>query len=138
VVYGDVVTLAYTKPATNPIQTVAGGQAISLSAQKVTNNTINLVKQAPLTIKMTVYPNPVHHTVNIQWVYLASLSGQDATMLVSKIRILDLSGKLYVEKLIQAGATSLRIAIDLRPGIYVVVALSSGGTQMFSQKIIVY
>ena len=38
VVYGDVVTVAYTKPSTNPLQTSAGGQAASISAQNVTNN----------------------------------------------------------------------------------------------------
>ena len=38
VVYGDVVTVAYTKPASNPLQTVAGGQAASLTAKNVTNN----------------------------------------------------------------------------------------------------
>ncbi|MCJ7447980.1 MAG: T9SS type A sorting domain-containing protein [Bacteroidales bacterium] len=37
VVYGDVVTVAYTKPATNPLQTASGGQAASISAQTVTN-----------------------------------------------------------------------------------------------------
>ena len=31
------VTVAYTKPATNPLQTAAGGQAASLTAQTVTN-----------------------------------------------------------------------------------------------------
>ena len=38
VVYGDVVTVAYTKPATNPLQTSAGGQAASITAKNVTNN----------------------------------------------------------------------------------------------------
>ncbi len=38
VVYGDVVTLAYTKPSTNPLQTVVGGQAASLTTQNVINN----------------------------------------------------------------------------------------------------
>ncbi len=38
VVYGDVVTVAYTKPATNPLQTTAGGQVTSMSAQSVVNN----------------------------------------------------------------------------------------------------
>ncbi|MDZ7634156.1 MAG: Ig-like domain-containing protein [Bacteroidales bacterium] len=32
------LTVAYTKPATNPLQTSAGGQAASLTAQNVTNN----------------------------------------------------------------------------------------------------
>jgi uncharacterized protein (TIGR02145 family) len=38
VVYGDVVTVAYTKPSTNPLQTPAGGQAAPLGEQNVTNN----------------------------------------------------------------------------------------------------
>ena len=38
VAYGDVVTVAYTKPATNPLQTSSGGQAASITAQAVTNN----------------------------------------------------------------------------------------------------
>ncbi len=38
VVYGDAVTIAYTKPSTNPLQTAAGGQAESFSARNVTNN----------------------------------------------------------------------------------------------------
>jgi len=36
-VYGDVVTVAYTKPSSNPLQAPAGGQAATISAQTVTN-----------------------------------------------------------------------------------------------------
>lgn len=38
VVYGDVVTVGYTKPSTNPVQSANGAQAVTLAAQKVTNN----------------------------------------------------------------------------------------------------
>ncbi len=38
VVSGDVVTVAYTKPSSNPLQTSSGGQAASISAKTVTNN----------------------------------------------------------------------------------------------------
>jgi uncharacterized repeat protein (TIGR02059 family) len=38
IVYGDIVTVAYTKPATNPLQTISGGEAASISAQSVINN----------------------------------------------------------------------------------------------------
>ena len=38
VVYGDVVTVAYNKPATNPLQTPSGGQVVSFTARNVTNN----------------------------------------------------------------------------------------------------
>lgn len=34
---GSVVTVAYTKPSSNPLQTTAGGQAATISAQTVTN-----------------------------------------------------------------------------------------------------
>jgi len=43
IVYGDVVTVAYTKPATNPLQTAAGGQAATISAQNVTYNVSSFV-----------------------------------------------------------------------------------------------
>ncbi len=38
VVYGDVISFSYTKPATNPLQTPSGGQAASLASKSVTNN----------------------------------------------------------------------------------------------------
>ncbi len=41
--YGDIITLSYTKPATNPVQTALGGQAASISAKSVTNNCIGSI-----------------------------------------------------------------------------------------------
>jgi len=38
IAFGDVVTVAYTKPASNPLQTTSAGQAVSISAQTVTNS----------------------------------------------------------------------------------------------------
>ena len=38
VVYGNTVTVSYTKPSSNPLQTSIGAQAATLSAQTVTNN----------------------------------------------------------------------------------------------------
>jgi len=48
VVYGDAVTVAYTKPSTNSLQTPAGGQATSFTAQTVTNNISVPVNSPPL------------------------------------------------------------------------------------------
>jgi hypothetical protein len=48
VVYGNVVTVAYTKPASNPLQTLAGAQVATFAAQRVTNNTVNQVNPAPV------------------------------------------------------------------------------------------
>jgi len=47
VVYGDVITVAYTRPSSNPLQTAAGGLAVSLSAQAVINNRSAPVNQPP-------------------------------------------------------------------------------------------
>ena len=38
VAYGNTVTVAYTKPSTNPLQTTAGGQAATITAKTVINN----------------------------------------------------------------------------------------------------
>ncbi len=38
IVYGNTITVAYTKPSSNPLQAASGGQAATLSAQNVTNN----------------------------------------------------------------------------------------------------
>lgn len=38
--YGDVVTVAYSMPASNQLQTPQGGQATSITAQNVTNNVV--------------------------------------------------------------------------------------------------
>jgi hypothetical protein len=44
IVYGDVVTVAYTKPTGNPLQTASGGIAASFVAKSVTNNCQNVNK----------------------------------------------------------------------------------------------
>ena len=38
VVYGDIITVSYNKPSSNPLQTASGGQAASIIGQNVTNN----------------------------------------------------------------------------------------------------
>jgi uncharacterized repeat protein (TIGR02059 family) len=53
VVYGDVVTVAYTKPSSNPLQTTSGGQAASISAQTVTNNCLKPTSQNDPPILVT-------------------------------------------------------------------------------------
>ncbi|MBK7480857.1 MAG: hypothetical protein IPI69_14830 [Bacteroidales bacterium] len=53
VAYGNTVTVAYTKPSTNPLQTAAGGQAATISAQSV----INRISQ-PVSPPAVVTPPP--------------------------------------------------------------------------------
>ncbi len=54
VVYNDVITVAYTKPATNPLQTSAGIQAASFTAQPVTNNVNQVVIPVPVYVSSII------------------------------------------------------------------------------------
>jgi uncharacterized repeat protein (TIGR02059 family) len=79
VVYGNVITVAYTKPSTNPLQTASGGQAASITAQPVLNNCISSSNQppnvsvtspdnyssfkAPGTIEITAYASDIDGTI---------------------------------------------------------------------------
>lgn len=52
IAHGDAVTVAYTKPSSNPIQTPAGGQAASFSARAVKNNVAAI--PAPVLVSASV------------------------------------------------------------------------------------
>lgn len=47
VIYGDIVTVFYKKPSSNPLQTSAGGQASSLPSALPVKNNVNEVAKAP-------------------------------------------------------------------------------------------
>ncbi|MDP4223173.1 MAG: discoidin domain-containing protein [Bacteroidota bacterium] len=47
VVYGDAITVSYTRPSSNPLQTPAGGFVQTIGAQTVTNR-VNAVTQPPV------------------------------------------------------------------------------------------
>lgn len=47
VVFGDAITIAYTRPSSNPLQTTLGGLAESLTAQTVVNNRSAPANQPP-------------------------------------------------------------------------------------------
>jgi uncharacterized repeat protein (TIGR02059 family) len=51
IVYGDVVSVSYTKPSSKPLQSLTGVQVASLSAQKVTNN-VN--SKAPVYVRSVI------------------------------------------------------------------------------------
>jgi hypothetical protein len=49
VYYGDLITVDYTKPSINQLQTTSGGEAASIIAQPVVNNCINISPAVVLT-----------------------------------------------------------------------------------------
>ena len=136
--YGDVVTVSYTKPATSPLQSALGAIAANISGQSVSNNLTNAAKDAsPVSITMTISPNNVHNIINVLLQYSIPLTTLTTTALTPElIRISDLSGKLYVEKLVTTGITNIIIPINLDSGVYNVV-VSAGGVEMSPKRLIV-
>ena len=65
VVYGDIVTVAYTKPASNPLQTASGGQAVTISAQAVTNNVLPVIPVYVSSAVQNATPNMLEITYNL-------------------------------------------------------------------------
>jgi len=135
---GDIVTVGYTKPAINPLQSSTAGQAVNISGQPVINNLIIPTKDAAtVTVSMTLSPLHIHKVVNIMLVYSASMASASASITPEIIRISDLSGKLYIEKAIVTGATNIKIPLNLRSGIYT-VQLTGNGLTLASQKMVIY
>ncbi len=135
---GDVINLSYTKPASNPLQTSTGGTAVSISAKAVTNHvTAPVASGTSPEITLTIKPNPVHRMVNISFSYASNFSKNDPESSPQVLKIVDVSGRLFVEKVVKTGISGIKFPVNLRSGIYSVV-VASGGQDISSQKMIVY
>ena len=133
--YGDIVTVSYTKPVSNPLQTSSGGLTASISVQPVTNNLIKTATDSlSLSITMTVSSNHIHKILNVQ---LAYSSAATTSLSPEVIRIFDISGNLYIEKLLVVGESNIVIPLNLSAGIYN-VQIMAAGVEMASKKVIVY
>jgi uncharacterized repeat protein (TIGR02059 family) len=129
--HGELVTVAYNKPAINPIQTVAGGQASSLVAQTVTNNvgiiTVDtLPKNGNQSFK--VFPNPAREFVTIQ------LDNSSSTP--DYIQFVDMAGRIVERDKITPENHEISLPIDLKNGVYI-IELVSGKIAVYTQKLIV-
>jgi uncharacterized repeat protein (TIGR02059 family) len=133
--YGDVVTVSYTKPSTNPLQSTAGGLVANFASKTVTNNLTNPTKDVPpLTVTMTLSPRHVHRTLNITLAYSTTpTSAYSPTVL----QITDLSGKLLIQKQISLGTTYTTISLNLNRGYYN-ISLLGAGTQLVTQRFNVF
>jgi uncharacterized repeat protein (TIGR02059 family) len=122
VVYGDIITVSYIKPATNPLKKSTGEAAGSFSSpQRVTNN---ILKKS----NMFVFPNPAREYINIT----IKEPSKDKQI----IRIFDFSGKLCLETILDPLANTIHIPISLNSGVYIVQVIL-GSITSFTQKIIV-
>jgi uncharacterized repeat protein (TIGR02059 family) len=133
--FGDIITVSYTKPATNPLQSATGGAAVSISGKLVTNNLINPTKDAtPVSVTLTLSPNHVHKILNVLLTYSSTPT---ATMAPEIIRISNIAGTLFIEEFLSLGVTNVKIPLNLQSGIYI-VRMIANGLELASQKIIVY
>ena len=88
-------------------------------------------------ITMTISPSPVHKMINILFLYASTFNINDPASSPQIVRILDVSGKLFIEKLLVTGVTSTKFSLNIASGIYTVMVLS-GGINMSSQLMVVH
>jgi uncharacterized repeat protein (TIGR02059 family) len=128
VVYGDIIKVAYTKPGSNALQTVSGGDANSFTDFPVTNN-VELNNTPPVLI-VNIYPNPANEYLN--------LSIEESPVYGPLfIKIIDLSGQVCFDGVLDSTIDFINIPINLETGMYI-VQIGSGALTMYSQKLIVY
>jgi hypothetical protein len=131
-IYGDLITVDYANPFSDPLQTPAGGKAASFAAQPVINNVSTGVFTGfdiqNATSSILVYPNPAQDFINI------SIFGD--TFMPKFIRITDISGNIVYENNMDSGMNELQIPLNLIQGVYL-VQMRSGDSPWHNQKLIV-
>jgi len=109
----DIITVAYTKPSSNPLQTLLGGLAVSITAKSVSNNCVNIppVISIVAPIKGSEFVSPA--TINFD----AQTSDPDGQ--VSKVSFYNGNVKIgeltsfpysFTWKNVQAGTYSVKVA----------------------------
>jgi uncharacterized repeat protein (TIGR02059 family) len=127
----DTVTIAYVKPATNPLQTTAGGIADNLTEKPVANNVLGLSTSSETLInngKTLIFPNPAH-----EYIKIANFDPGDKIPL---LKLYDMSGKLCQEIKLTDISRMRKIGIKLVPGLYIAQVID-GKTVHYVQKLIV-
>lgn len=91
VVYGETVTVTYTKPSSSPLQSVQGGQAASITAKSVTNNCTLATNNSP-TVSISSPSNAAsfNSPANISIVAVA----EDSDGTISRVEFFNGSVKL--------------------------------------------
>jgi len=131
VVFGDKVTVSYTKPNSNWLQTNSGDEAASITYQPVTNKCLETTKPGLVDTKerkIIIYPNPASNFINI--------SIGDLTSIPQIIKIIDLSGKIVFTEYILQGIKNVQIIENLNTGIYIILLISNN-LILYSQKLII-
>lgn len=139
VIYGDIITVAYTKPASSPLQTSAGGISPSFSAQPVSNNCTPASNKLPVVSiaspgKGVSFSAPANISIS------ASASDPDGTIIKVEfyqgtIKLGEISSApfLFVWKNVAAGSYSLTaVATDNLNGTTVSAPVTVSVTNIIS------
>jgi uncharacterized repeat protein (TIGR02059 family) len=86
VAYGNVVTVAYTKPTTNPLQSTSGGQAASITAKTVTNNVAAAIPVYVSSVIANATPSVLEMTYNLTLANIAPSASAFSVMVNSVAR----------------------------------------------------
>ena len=124
--YGDSVTITFTVPSFNPLQSATGEIAATITDQTVTNNVLE-VNSSP-TGEIVIYPNPANTYINIL---------KDGNYSESQIlRIFDLNGKLRFESSLDIVADNVNIPLKLNSGLYL-LKINSGSMLIHTQTLVI-
>jgi hypothetical protein len=130
--YGDVITVAYTIPSANALRSVPGWYVLSFSAQTVLNNLVGSKSRMAATSNpsgnISIYPNPAISFINVCL--------PEASSKLQIIRIFDSSGRLCQENRLEPDINYLNIPIELKPGLYI-LKIVDGSVTIINQKLIV-
>lgn len=118
----DIVTFAYTRPTTKPLQTREGGLIETFGPVAVTNNVITANSE------FKIFPNPSRDFITI--------SGIENSFDELIVKITDLSSKPLLETTLKMPFSSEIIPIPLKAGLYIIYIIS-GTTILHSGKLIV-
>lgn len=127
----DTITVAYTKPSTNPLQSVLGVKAESLPDKPVANDIVGVITEIPPVVndgKILIFPNPAKDFIQI-----ANFNAANQNPV---LRIFDFSGKLIQEIKIDNTTNLKNVPIVLKTGIYK-TQLFMGEVVQYIQKLIV-
>jgi len=155
IVYGDVITVAYTIPSLNALRSVPGWYVLSFTAQPVTNTCLasssmrsqksDIADDSGLQISsgsgteyiddssiisgdITVYPNPATDYINI---FIPEPSSG-----IQLLRIFNYSGKICMEIRLEPEVHNLHIPLNLGSGNYI-LKVTEGNMPIFTKKIVI-
>jgi hypothetical protein len=123
IVYSDVITIAYTIPSVNQLQSTLGKPADPFPPRPVINDCLPGGGNAELVI----YPNPAQTYINV--------TNLESSPQAYKIKIFDSTGKLRSETMLDPDSNTT-IPLNLSSGMYIVEALS-GSKVKFHENLIV-